>query len=218
LETPQWYYVVDGNQMGPVTKQALVQRLASGPLSAETLVWTESLDEWVPAASLGELTAPVPPPVEPPVFGASAAALEPAASEIIYAGFWMRVAASLIDGFVLMFAGFIVGGLVGVVYGLLEGSSDGADGVGVVVGIFIRWFYFARMESSVYQATLGKMALGLKVTDVDGAPLSFSRATGRHVAKLASTLTLGAGYLMVAFTERKQGLHDIIASCLVVRR
>jgi uncharacterized RDD family membrane protein YckC len=78
--------------------------------------------------------------------------------------------------------------------------------------------YYSVMESSPWQATLGKRALGLQVTDLQGRRISFGRATGRYFAKIVSGLTLSIGYLMAGFTRRKQALHDIIAECLVVRR
>jgi uncharacterized RDD family membrane protein YckC len=72
------------------------------------------------------------------------------------------------------------------------------------------------MESSSRQATLGKMALGIVVTDMDGKRISFGRAVGRNLGKIISQIILFIGFLMVAFTQKKQGLHDIIANCLVV--
>jgi Tfp pilus assembly major pilin PilA len=80
------------------------------------------------------------------------------------------------------------------------------------------WLYYAAMESSSAQATLGKLALGVKVTDLTGNRIGFGRATGRYFAKIISGLALGIGYVMVAFTQRRQGLHDMIAGTLVVRR
>ncbi len=73
------------------------------------------------------------------------------------------------------------------------------------------------MESSSLQATLGKKALGLQVTDLEGRRVSFARATGRYFGKVLSAITFGLGYLMAAFTERKQTLHDIVSSCLVIQ-
>ena len=78
--------------------------------------------------------------------------------------------------------------------------------------------YRAGMESSVYQATLGKLAMQLKVTDLSGNRISFDRAIARYFSKYLSTLTLGVGYVMVAFDERKRALHDRIAGTLVQRR
>ncbi len=80
------------------------------------------------------------------------------------------------------------------------------------------WLYFALMESSSRQATLGKMLVGIMVTDLDGGRISFGRATGRHFAMILSALTCYIGFVMAAFTERKQALHDMIAGTLVVRK
>jgi len=84
-----------------------------------------------------------------------------------------------------------------------------------VVVIFGSWLYEAFMLSSPYQATLGKMIFGMKVTDLNGNRISFARATGRHFAKWLSTLILWIGFIMVGFTDRKQGLHDMLAGTLV---
>jgi len=86
----------------------------------------------------------------------------------------------------------------------------------ILVQLVLTWLYFAFCESSPWQATLGKLALGIRVVDMEGNRISFLRATGRHFAKLLSGLILMIGYVMVAFTQRKQGLHDIIASTLVL--
>jgi uncharacterized RDD family membrane protein YckC len=90
-------------------------------------------------------------------------------------------------------------------------------GVTFIALFFCSWLYEAFMESSSYQATLGKMIFGLKVTDLNGNRICFARATGRHFAKILSAMILGIGYIMVAFTERKQGLHDLLAGTLVRR-
>jgi uncharacterized RDD family membrane protein YckC len=74
------------------------------------------------------------------------------------------------------------------------------------------------MESSPQQATLGKMALGLKVTDLQGERLSFARATGRYFGKIVSSLILFVGFMMAGWTEKKQALHDIMAGTLVVKK
>jgi len=135
-----------------------------------------------------------------------------------YAGFRKRFSAAIIDGFILAAAGFIIGGLAGFIYGYSRGTQEGAGALGNIVGITLGWLYFALMESSSKQGTLGKMALGIKVTDLSGNAISFGRATVRHFGKILSTIILLAGYLMVAFTAKKQGLHDMIAGCLVVKK
>ncbi|MFW9806568.1 MAG: RDD family protein [Candidatus Thorarchaeota archaeon] len=121
-----------------------------------------------------------------------------------YAGFWKRFVAWIID----MVATQVVISAVSLVTGGIGGG---------LLGLVGGWLYFALMESSSKQATLGKMALGIIVTDYNGNRISFARATGRHFAKIISAILLLVGYIMIAFTEKKQGLHDIISGCLVVR-
>jgi uncharacterized RDD family membrane protein YckC len=88
-----------------------------------------------------------------------------------------------------------------------------------LASILLVWIYNAGMESSRHQGTLGKMALGLIVTDSQGRPIGFGHATGRYFAKIITGLIpLGVGYAMAGFTEKKQALHDMIAGCLVLRR
>ena len=91
-------------------------------------------------------------------------------------------------------------------------------GLSALVGIIVSWLYFAYLESSEYQGTIGKIILKLKVTDEGGRKINFAKATVRHFSKILSSLILGIGYLMIAFTKKKQGLHDIIAKTLVVRK
>ena len=122
-----------------------------------------------------------------------------------YAGFWVRLVAFIIDAVVLAVVGFVLG--------LVIADRSTESLASTVVG----WLYYAGMESSARQATLGKMALGLAVTDLQGNRITFFRATGRHFAKILSALILLIGFVMVAFTEKKQGLHDLLASTLVVK-
>ena len=135
-----------------------------------------------------------------------------------YAGFWKRVAASLIDTFVTL----IVIVPVSLVMGILI-STSGADLDFIelsknILGLLVGWFYYTVMESSKLQGTVGKFALGIKVTDLDGNQISFGKANGRYFSKIISTIILMIGYIMVAFTEKKQGLHDMMAGCLVVNK
>ena len=133
-----------------------------------------------------------------------------------FAGFWKRFASSLIDGLITGLIGTIAGGFYGGLHGLAGGSSDGVFWVGMIMGVLGQWIYFAAFESSNRQATLGKLALGIKVVDLEGNRINFSKASGRFWGKYISTLIVFIGYIMVAFTEKKQGLHDIMAGCLVI--
>lgn len=86
-----------------------------------------------------------------------------------------------------------------------------------LVSTIIQWLYYAIMEASSKQGTLGKMAVGIKVTDLDGNRITFGRATGRYFAKILSGLILMIGYIMAAFTDKKQALHDMLANTLVIK-
>jgi uncharacterized RDD family membrane protein YckC len=152
----------------------------------------------------------------------------PAVVQIVgvrYGGFWIRVAAGFIDWIVirvvvspvhLFFGGLGLAGMMGGFHRSWPLAILGG-GVTAIAAIFGGWLYEAFMESSSYQATLGKMICGMKVTDLSGNRISFERATGRHFAKYLSGLILCIGYIMVGFTERKQGLHDLLAGTLVFR-
>jgi uncharacterized RDD family membrane protein YckC len=138
----------------------------------------------------------------------------------MYAGFWRRFAALLIDSLIAGVAGFLIGFVIGIVVAASGGDDiDGGWSALINVVSVVGWFlYYALMESSSYQATIGKIALGIQVTDLAGNRISFGRALGRNLAKLISTIILYIGFILAAFTERKQALHDMIAGTLVVKR
>lgn len=166
--------------------------------------------------------------------------------EFHYAGFWRRFVAYLIDQLLLVAVNFIILLPLYLIFGLGIFALENLEGfekfsnvnstvqfedeytaafviaiifVALIVGgisIIIQWLYYALMESSAKQATLGKMALGIKVTDMTGNRISFGRATGRYFGKIISGLILNIGYIMAAFTQKKQALHDLMANCLVI--
>lgn len=170
----------------------------------------------------------LPPLANPP---AIAAAARPAD----YGGFWLRFLAYLIDSAVLMLGVVFVciplvfltglGALLSQIHPEEELNEAGVLLIiGVIflfltVGLAVTWLYHALMESSEWQATVGKKALGLVVTDMAGNRVSFGRATGRHFAKIVTNMIpLFIGYIMAGFTQQKQALHDMIAGCLILRR
>ncbi len=140
-----------------------------------------------------------------------------------YGGFWWRVLAYFIDYILLQIAVSAVAGLLGIGAGisvamLQSGEDLLASTAFLTSGLFsivASWLYFALMESSAMQATVGKLAVGLVVTDQSGQRISFARATGRYFAKILSAMVMMIGFVMVAFTGRKQGLHDLVAGTLV---
>jgi len=152
-----------------------------------------------------------------------------------YAGFWLRFLALLIDnvvlglGFVLILIPLIFLTGLGAFIGEIHPEEDMNDvGIFMLIGfiflaatvsLLLTWLYHALLESSEWQATLGKKVLGLVVTDMAGQRVSFGRSTGRHFAKIITNMVPAfIGYIMAGFTEKKQALHDMIAGCLVLRR
>ena len=122
-----------------------------------------------------------------------------------YAAFWKRAVALCLDYLIL----FIVGALLA--------AMSSPEAINVLL-LIAGWLYYAVMESSHRQGTVGKIALGIKVTDMDGNRIRFSKATGRFFGQVLSAFILGIGYLMAAFSEKKQSLHDRLAGCLVLDR
>jgi uncharacterized RDD family membrane protein YckC len=125
-----------------------------------------------------------------------------------YAGFWKRVLASLVDSIIFIPVSFLIS---------VTQTFGDAYFQGFFTNLVLGWLYYALCESQSWQATLGKKMVGIKVVDLSGERISFARATGRYFAKFLSWMILGVGYLMAAFTKRKQALHDLVAETLVVQ-
>ena len=146
---------------------------------------------------------------------------------VAYAGFWLRLAAYLIDNLLL---GFVLGNLLlrplmGKPGGIPSNDpwfmfTNTSPQVTALLLLFLmgNWVYFAVLESSPWRATLGKKVLGLEVVDLAGNRVSFARASGRFFAKIISSMTFLIGFVMAGFTAKKQALHDMLAGCLVLRK
>jgi uncharacterized RDD family membrane protein YckC len=183
----------------------------------------------IPSAAYPSPAAP--PPVQPhPVEQQPAQNVWQARAQsqpMAYAGFWLRLVALIIDRILLGIAGAII------LFPLFRINahtfatanpwelyiSPSKPIVAIeLLSLMTDWIYYASLESSTWQATLGKKILGLKVTDLAGNRISFARASGRFFGKILSGMILGIGFLMAGFTARKQALHDILAGCLVLRQ
>ncbi|HEY6127500.1 MAG TPA: RDD family protein [Candidatus Acidoferrum sp.] len=151
-----------------------------------------------------------------------------------YAGFWLRVVGCLIDGLILgaIFGAicipiFLLTGLGAAFESLVRNHQpDPAEIFSFVWSILLvaslsivaGWLYYAYFESSDWQGTVGKKAMSLVVTDLQGGRISFGRASGRYFSRFITKLIpFGIGYILAGVTEKKQALHDMIASCLVLR-
>ncbi len=219
-----YFVLIDNVPRGPLPRAYIDQRMRSGAWPADLKVAAVGSSDWrvlsPTAASLS-----LEPMVVAPIAAAPAAGAEPdtvaakiarvadsiasrkdqplplPAGAAIHAGFWRRCAAWLIDNLVL----FIPSAIVMLIPVL-----------GVIVYFVGRWAYFAMMESSPAQATLGKRAMGIIATDGKGQRLSLGQASGRYFAGAISYITLYVGYALAGWTSRKQALHDLIADTCVV--
>ncbi|HBD20107.1 MAG TPA: hypothetical protein DC063_08470 [Arenimonas sp.] len=236
----QWYYVDrHHDRQGPVSPEGLAQAYRQGKVTRDSLVWRDGLAKWEPLgehlAELGLDTPqpqpqlqPPPPPTAgdtAPATPAPAAAIRAAGpDDVVDAGFLRRFAAFLIDSLIVstVFYGIYLVGFVLLALAMAGGGEpDESAMVAGVLGFSLLYpllslAYFAGMESSAKQATLGKMVLGIKVVDERGQRLGFGHAAGRWLASALSYLTFYIGFAMAGFTARKQALHDLVASTYVV--
>lgn len=227
-----WFYAVAGQTYGPFTEGELIGLARGGRFGRNDFVYAEHIGRWVPAGDMEGLFEPPRPmgprqpgrPETPPFAGPYGVA------GYGYAGFWIRFLAVLIDGLILAVPTCCVGWPAMILLSPFAALAHGPRGsapaaeVAAVVGMgfaslflaAVAWLYFAAFESSSWQATPGKRAVGIVVTDTQGRRISFARATGRYFASWLSHILLNIGYIIGAFTPRKQTLHDYIANTVVV--
>jgi uncharacterized RDD family membrane protein YckC len=118
-------------------------------------------------------------------------------------GFWIRFAAYIIDAIILF--------IVNIVLALIVGGA-----ASTVLGLAVGFAYLVGFWTA-QGATPGMMALGVKITTVGGEPIDFGKALLRYIGYWVSGITLGIGFLMIAFTRQKRGLHDYIAGTVVIK-
>ena len=166
---------------------------------------------------------------------ATAIAATPAEKPLEYAGFWRRWVAYIIDQLILAIPKWILCAVWGIQFlGVFDFSNCcsgdfefdmnklgalilSAIWLGMLMYL-IELIYYALFESSRKQATPGKMALGIIVTDSQHQRITFGRSLGRNLGKIVSSLILNIGYIIAGLSAKKQALHDMMADCLVVMR
>jgi uncharacterized RDD family membrane protein YckC len=238
-----WYYVGSGRErVGPVTEAELERLVREGTIATDTLVWHAGMADWQPYAQAKLAPAPTGEAVCSqcgrtfpqndmirygdswvcaeckPVFVQKLKEGAALPLEFAYGGFWIRVAAKIIDGVLLGVTNGIVQMLLFPLF--FSRSARAAAGV-AILGNFFALVIAGAYETlflGKYGATLGKMACGLRVITSDGGKVSYARALGRHFAEYLSSLILGIGYLMVAFDDQKRALHDRICDTRVIRK
>jgi uncharacterized RDD family membrane protein YckC len=250
----QWYYAIDGQRSGPVPHAELERLIQAGTITGEALVWRQGMDQWKTLADVQArdpaLFTPVPPPLPPVdtvaadtgepelVRGAPGLSIEgkPAAPEVpLYAGFWERLGAHVVDFILWWFMWQVLVAFVGAKY-FPEAMAIAEKGpayqakpeelipllrflgavftIGVVWAIIYDAFFILR-----FGATPGKLLLNLRVVQANGQPLGLLRIIARTLTKgVAGIPTLGIGLLVVAFDEQKRGLHDFFSGTRVVKK
>jgi uncharacterized RDD family membrane protein YckC len=201
--TRQWWLADDDVLQGPFGVAYIVVAIKSGKLNPNTPACLDGTEEWRNLADWPDFRAVVghtPPPLP---------SQRVSPTTIPYAEFWDRARAVVLDGGILFLATETVSRL---------GDFRTNESANSLFQFMAIWMYFAAFESSGFQATLGKKAMGIIVTDLKGKRISFGRASVRYLAKTLSFSIMLIGFFMAAFTERKQALHDILANCLVVYR
>jgi uncharacterized RDD family membrane protein YckC/Tfp pilus assembly protein PilE len=222
MNGPAWFYLdLNREKHGPVNSDFILAELKGGKISNTTMVWRDGLPDWVPVSQvLNELGISGPPP--PPPY--SGTRLDTRTEDVVYAGFFRRWAALFLDQLIITIPLLVALILLAVAFGLFGTDHNSETGFAVLQSLYYLLYlitaglYYAGLESSKHQATFGKRALGIKVTDDAGNRISFTNALGRWAAASLSYLTCYIGFLMAAFTERKRALHDMVAGTLVVDR
>jgi uncharacterized RDD family membrane protein YckC len=232
----EFWVIRDGERIGPFAEEEILRGYESGALHGSDLLWAEGMSSNVSVedtfaqlrksilTSSQELAlADIRPPADPsasPYAPPTARVADVAESLIgptVYAGFWVRFAAVVLDSLLVGLLGTLIGFVLGFVGALLGLGDGGTSLLGGVAGAVIGWLYFAITESSQHRASPGKRALRLQVLTADEEQrISFLRATGRWAARYLSLLLFFVGYLMQPFTARKQALHDLLAGTVVV--
>lgn len=231
-----WYFVdLLGQRKGPMSQQQLLEVIAQGRLRPTSLVWREGLAQWQPLSSMEhELqppTAATPPlpPTPPDLVETNPFATSPSgfvadwayatnSNEVIYGGFARRFLALMLDSLILWVISIVLVVVLAMI-GAASGHMQPRYFLWIYPAMFlVSLLYSSVQESSSHQATFGKRALGIKVTDLEGKPIGWGRAIGRWFGRLLSGFLFCIGYLVSLFTSRKQALHDMLASTLVVDR
>jgi uncharacterized RDD family membrane protein YckC len=204
------YITRDGQRTGPYSLEEVNRQLAAGTLSPVDQAWSEGSPGWKPLLSFPGVIMPG---------GASSTAMPlgmatpVSAGAINYAGFWIRAVAYIIDVVIL---GMVLW-IIALLFQRSPEEGGGTSAIGAILQIVLGFLYMPVLWSSPMQATIGQKICGLRLIRPGGNRISFARGIARVLAMILSGMLLCIGYLMVAFTERKQGLHDMIAGTYVVK-
>lgn len=235
----------DGARLGPFDEARILDDYNRGLLSSDDRLWVEGLEDWVTVeAAFAELRrdpdAPeslsltpleVPPETDSGPAATDTPAHRDAREEVArshqdrgdfgypYAGFWVRYGAVAIDSLITTLLFLAILAVLVYLSGLFGAQLMYSDARLNTLSLVVSWLYYAGLESGVHNATLGKRLFKLQVLRAeDHTGISFFLATARFGVSLLSLLLFAIGYLMQPFTPKKQALHDLATSTVVIVR
>lgn len=209
-----WYYANGQEPIGPLDEQAFNDAVATGLVHDATLVWREGMEEWRPWQTLR--------PAPATYFPAEHVGDLP--GPYLYAGFWVRLFAKIIDGVITFVAAFLLQMLAMLLHASMDSgftlvtaeSDDAFVLLSWVLGMGLTLAYHVYFIGR-FGATPGKMAVGVKVIRADGQPVTYARALARHVVEYLSAIILYLGYVIAVFDDQKRTLHDRLCDTRVVK-
>lgn len=211
------YVARSGIESGPFFREQIPPMLESGMLVLTDSVWHQGLPSWIP---LHQFLNVRPPPPQAVAEDVRVVQLPSRSGEP--AQFGRRLGASFIDAVVWFVLGSI---LTGIGFVFLFGADynermtdNEVTGIVILPALVIAWIYSAAMESGPWRATVGKLVFGLVVSDLDGQPVSFWRASRRFSWKVFGAITMGLTLLPSVWTPRRQNVHDLLSQTLVLRK
>jgi uncharacterized RDD family membrane protein YckC len=234
-----WFYSDNGERRGPVSETELLELSNGGKLLADTLVWRDGWSDWRPFAQAGLITAglgnapcvecgktlPVSEminyegswicPACKPIFFQRVRDGASTTTQMVYAGFWIRFFAKVIDGVILQVVNFVIRLIF---IGIAADPQKQLAmiwitfGVSMLIAACYSIFFVGK-----FGATPGKMALRLQIVTATGGKVNYARATARYFSEFLSSITLMIGYIMAGFDDQKRALHDRICDTRVIR-
>lgn len=218
-----YFILINGKSEGPYSYEKIIEL----GLNPDTIIWRYGIKKWVMIKDLKEFRDIIPPPSPTYLLDDSKVMDLPITSGIPtpindFAGFWLRLVAYLVDSIIIGFVASFIYTIFNLPISEDQIILNLSDSLilfkpNLVLIFFMTLFYFVLFESSDFRATPGKAILGLRVSTTAGSQISENRALGRFFGKIISGMLLFTGYIMIGLTKNKQGMHDIIAKCYVVK-
>jgi uncharacterized RDD family membrane protein YckC len=207
-----WYVQSDGKALGPYSGHAIKDLIDTGSIGRAAAVAKVGAAEWV---ELGQ--EPALAHLLGDALGSTPTVKPATAPTYVYAGFWIRFLAYVIDYVILAVAAIVIGVIfVFATLGADDDSEIWIEFAELIALTLVSVFYYVYFPSQRWQATPGKRACGIYIVRTDGERVTGWLAFGRFLAYIVSSIPLWLGFFMIGWTDQKKGLHDIICGTRVV--